>query len=103
MNDVTTPMILALADLHNDPVQIAGSGVDPAHWVNTNTRRALIRRGLAEVWTGRTYRTAVCSDHPVHPGESKWLEITRPGRLVVSAYNLGSDTIDLALTAGNGR
>ena len=72
---ISKTMILALAKIYSEPSCVAGPTVGE-RWVNANTRRALIKRGLAE--TAR-------DEHA-----SLWLIITKAGLIVIAAYLLGA-------------
>jgi hypothetical protein len=93
MTTITRPMIIALADVLDEPLQISGRGRDFARHVHVATQRALLARKLVSVWVGDSLAVAV----PVTPDCAmqwhgpKWLVITDIGRLVVSAYCLGCD------------
>jgi hypothetical protein len=89
LDTITLPMVVALRDLLDEPLQIAGPGRGD-RWINLLTQRALLARGLVTQYVGPSLGEAVPSrvravDWPA------WLVIAPTGRIVVAAFRLGSE------------
>jgi hypothetical protein len=96
---ITGPMMVAIAEALDEPVQIAGPGRDDARHINTHTQRAILVRKLVACYVGETLADSVPFGSGLAELEAftaasewrMWLVITDAGRLVLSAYILGCE------------